>query len=55
MIYGYCRISTPKQSIERQIRNIKNSYPDAILYTVQYLRSVSEISWPWTGAADCSM
>ena len=32
MIYGYCRISTPKQSIERQIRNIKNSYPDAILY-----------------------
>ena len=22
MIYGYCRISTPKQSIERQVRNI---------------------------------
>lgn len=29
MIYGYCRISTKKQSIERQIRNIKSSYPDA--------------------------
>lgn len=27
--YGYCRISTAKQSIERQIRNIKNAYPDA--------------------------
>lgn len=27
--YGYCRISTAKQSIERQIRNILASYPDA--------------------------
>lgn len=27
--YGYCRISTPKQSIERQIRNIRSKYPDA--------------------------
>lgn len=31
-IFGYCRISTPKQSIERQIRNILRAYPDAILY-----------------------
>jgi len=31
MIYGYCRISTPKQSIERQIRNIKASYPEAYI------------------------
>ena len=29
MIYGYCRISTPKQSIERQIRNILKEYPEA--------------------------
>lgn len=29
MIYGYCRISTSKQSIERQIRNIKAAYPNA--------------------------
>jgi len=29
MIYGYCRISTPKQSIERQVRNIKKVYPEA--------------------------
>ena len=28
MIYGYCRISTSKQSIDRQIRNIKEAYPD---------------------------
>ena len=29
MEFGYCRISTPKQSIDRQIRNIKDSYPEA--------------------------
>ncbi|MDO4648330.1 MAG: recombinase family protein [Eubacteriales bacterium] len=29
MIYGYARISRPSQSIERQIRNIKNTYPEA--------------------------
>lgn len=29
--YGYCRISTKKQSIERQERNIKASYPDAVI------------------------
>ena len=28
-VYGYCRISTAKQSIERQVRNILASYPDA--------------------------
>ena len=31
MIYGYCRISTDKQNIERQIRNIQKAYPDAII------------------------
>jgi len=30
-IYGYARISTPKQSIDRQIRNIKAAYPDALI------------------------
>ena len=29
MIYGYCRISTSKQNIERQVRNIKRDYPNA--------------------------
>lgn len=27
--FGYCRISTAKQSIDRQVRNILASYPDA--------------------------
>lgn len=31
MIYGYCRISTGKQSIDRQIRNIKRNFPDAVI------------------------
>lgn len=29
--YGYCRISRRKQSIDRQIRNIRNEYPNAII------------------------
>ena len=30
-VYGYCRISTNKQSIERQHRNILKAYPKAII------------------------
>ena len=30
-IFGYCRISTPKQNIERQERNILREYPDAMI------------------------
>lgn len=30
-IYGYCRISTKQQSIERQIRNIKAKYDNAVI------------------------
>ena len=33
MIYGYCRISTKKQSIDRQIRNIKKEYPEAMIFS----------------------
>lgn len=36
MIYGYCRISTKKQSIERQIRNIIAKYADAKIVTETY-------------------
>lgn len=32
-VYGYCRISTNKQSIERQIRNISKEYPTAHIIT----------------------
>lgn len=31
MTYGYCRISTKKQNIERQERNIKATYPEALI------------------------
>ena len=34
--YGYCRISTPKQSIERQVRNIKAAYPNAHILQEAY-------------------
>jgi DNA invertase Pin-like site-specific DNA recombinase len=34
--YGYCRISTSKQNIERQVRNIQAEYPDAIIVREVY-------------------
>lgn len=30
-VYGYCRISRKQQNIERQVRNIKAAYPEAII------------------------
>lgn len=30
-VYGYCRISTKKQNIDRQVRNIRATFPDAII------------------------
>lgn len=35
-IYGYCRISKKEQSIERQVKNINNKYPDAIILQEAY-------------------
>ncbi len=35
-IYGYCRISSNRQNIDRQIRNIKNLYPNAIIIEEVY-------------------
>lgn len=35
-VYGYCRISTKQQSIERQIRNIKTCYANAVIVTEIY-------------------
>jgi DNA invertase Pin-like site-specific DNA recombinase len=46
-IYGYCRISTPKQSIDRQIRNILREYPDAILYQEVYTGTKVEGRKQW--------
>ena len=35
-VYGYCRVSTMRQSLERQKRNIIEKYPDAIIVTDEY-------------------
>ena len=35
-IYGYCRISQKKKNIERQVRNIQNAYPTAIIIREAY-------------------
>lgn len=38
-VYGYCRISTEKQSIDRQIRNIQREYPNAVIVQEVYTRT----------------
>lgn len=35
-VYGYCRISRKQQNIERQIRNIKAVYPEAVIAQEAY-------------------
>lgn len=35
-IYGYARVSTKQQNIERQIKTIKEKYPDAVIITEKY-------------------
>lgn len=42
MVYGYCRISTAKQSIERQIRNITTEFPGAIIVQEVFTRTKIE-------------
>ncbi len=39
MLYGYCRISKAKQSIDRQIRNIKAAYPEAFIVQEVFTRT----------------
>ncbi len=39
MVYGYCRISRAKQSIDRQIRNIKAIYPEAVIIQEIFTRT----------------
>lgn len=41
-VYGYPRISTKKQSIERQIRNIKEVYPYAVIVPEVYTGTTSD-------------
>ena len=42
MIYGYARISTAQQSIDRQIRNIRAAYPDALVLREVFTRTSLE-------------
>ena len=45
-IYGYCRVSTQKQNIQRQIRNIRAEYPNAIILEDEYTGTkLSRPSW----------
>ena len=44
MLYGYCRISKAKQSIDRQIRNIKAAYPEAFI--VQEVFTLTRLDRP---------
>lgn len=47
MIYGYCRISRAKQSIERQIRNIKEAFPEAVIIQEVFTRTrMDRKEWP---------
>lgn len=36
LVFGYARVSTPTQSLERQVRNIKGVSEDAIIYQEAY-------------------
>lgn len=40
--YGYCRISTAKQNITRQIRNITHAYPDAKIIEETYTGTTTD-------------
>ena len=45
-VYGYCRISRAKQSIERQIRNITAAFPRAIIIQEVFTRtSLNRKEW----------
>lgn len=42
IIFGYTRISTMKQKIERQIDNIKRQYPEAVIITEEYTGTTTD-------------
>ena len=45
--YGYCRISTGKQNIDRQIRNIRDEYPEAMIVEEIYTGTKMEGREKW--------
>ena len=38
-VYGYCRVSTSTQRIERQESNIKEKYPEAVIFKKAFTRT----------------
>ncbi len=42
MVYGYARVSTTKQNIERQLRNIRNFDNKAVIYQDEFTGTTSE-------------
>lgn len=46
-VYGYCRVSKPKQKIERQISNILREYPEAIIIKEIHTRTRIEGRIEW--------
>ena len=47
-IYGYARISTAKQNIERPIRNITAEYPSAVIFQEKYTGTqMDRPEWKW--------
>ena len=47
MIYGYCRISTAKQSIDRQIRNIRKAFPQSVIFQEVFTGTKTEGRKQW--------
>lgn len=42
VIYGYARVSTKQQKLERQISSIKEQYPDAVIITEKYTGTTTD-------------
>lgn len=48
LTYGYVRVSTSSQNVERQIRAIKSVYPSAIMVVERYTgRTMDRPKWNW--------
>lgn len=53
--YGFCRISTPKQNIDRQERNILNVYPKAHIVKETFTGTKMEGRKEWIKLYNCVM
>lgn len=48
LIYGFCRVSTKRQNIERQVRNILEKYPNAYIVKEYYTGTKLDGRKEWT-------